>query len=595
MGRYKNCDENYWIENWMIIRVALPLPIWDFFDYESDFDVRLGERVLVPFGKRKIVGYCIERDVKSNFRNLKKVFEKIDAFPLLTDNLFKLACWMKEHYFVSLGMALKCILPPNLYSRRKKFECDILKKKEKTESSINFYFGSQREIFEFARRIFSKKISQGFKIIAIFPTKEEVEKSLKLFEDLNFSVFHSDVPKGKRLKVLFDFLNGNVDVVFGTRSAIFLPSYRRCVIALFDAHNFSYREEQHPQYWTEDVAIKRSEIEGGEFFGFAESSSLKEYFLVKNDHAKVLSKDEKTRFKYGIVDSGDQNFGISPYLLEKIKQALSERKKVVLFFQKGGWATSMRCFFCGNVLSCSKCGRILSVSKGQLYCFKCKKYFPVPERCPKCKRKKLKNRGLGREHICYYLRKKFPDVFINSTGLDFSHAEKEKIVRDFENGRFSIFITDRSFFEIENWQDVALFGVLDGDFFMHKNLWNCEEISFLFFSEIRNFFKDKDIEVLIQSQISSQIVKEAFENKEVFYEKQIEIRKQFNFPPFARFLKFSVKEKFAKQVYRIVKKKAFEVTDLEKDEEGRVSFLSKIEKIPEFSQNLKKHISIVEL
>jgi len=130
---------------------------------------------------------------------------------------------------------------------------------------------------------------------------------------------------------------------------------------------------------------------------------------------------------------------------------------------------------------------------------------------------------------------------------------------------------------------------------MHKNLWNCEEITFLFFSEIRNFFKDIDIEVLIQSQISSQIVKEAFENKEVFYEKQIEIRKKFNFPPFARFLKFSVKEKFAKQVYRIVKKKAFEVTDLEKDEEGRVSFLSKIEKIPEFSQNLKKHISIVEL
>jgi len=306
----------------MIIRVALPLPVWDFFDYESDFDVRPGERVLVPFGRAKTVGYCVERDVKSRFKNLKKILGKIDEFPPLTENLIELARWMGQYYFVSLGMALKCMLPPNLYSKRKKFELNVSEKKPKTEHSVNFYFGGQKDSFEFAERTLAEKISQGLKVIAIFPTKEEVEKNLKLFEGFNFGIFHSDVSKGKRLKVLFDFLNGKIDVVCGTRSAIFLPSYKRCVIALFDAHSFSYREEQHPQYWTEDVAIKRVQIEGWEFFGFAASASVNEHFLIEKKQAEVLSKDEKNKLKYEIVDSGDQNFGISPHLLKKIERAL---------------------------------------------------------------------------------------------------------------------------------------------------------------------------------------------------------------------------------------------------------------------------------
>jgi len=553
----------------VIVRVSLPLPIGRSFDYETDFNVSKGCRLLVPFGLRRLAGYCVETDVTPSGKPLKKVIKKIDEIPVLTDELFALARWMEKYYFTVSGMALKMILPSDIKSKAGK-----LKSSDPVSSPGEPLGGSDYSATPAASEIPEEKnvcitgnidsaknmiygeiwrtTKKKGQVLFLIPRKENINEWLEVVKSFRFACFHSGISPGARYGILKDAESGCADVVVGTRSAVFTPFRKLSLIVIIKPQDSAFFEEQHPQYSAVEVAAKRAELAGAQMLEVSETMTVGQYYRIKNNSAKSVFADFPAVVGGSVCDTGEVevDFGISKKLLGEIRKNADEGKKVLLYLPKGGWAGSLVCSACGYAAKCEKCGRKLVVSKFALYCPRCRKSYPLPKTCPDCGRKKLKNRGLGREHVAAYLRRELQNLSVYAVNIRALPDEKKALFNDFEKGRINVLISDSGFACIKNWEKIGLFAVLDADFALYGGNWKADENTFSFLRRIKYFLRTRGAgtKLFIQTKIAFEIAEDALGETDDFYEKQLQVRKRFNFPPYSRILRLQVSGKKAKSV-----------------------------------------------
>jgi len=544
----------------VIVRVSLPLPIERSFDYEADFDVSKGCRLIVPFGRRRLTGYCIETGVPPSDKPLKKVIKKIDEAPVLTDELFTLARWMEEYYFTTPGMALKTILPGEIKGKIRNLKSSLSpvpesgcfagqEVSELPEGKNICITGS----IDSAKNMLYQAIKQKKgQVLFLVPRKELINNWLEVVKSFRFACFHSGLSPGSRYKVLKDAESGDLDVIIGTRSAVFTPFRKLALIVIVKPQDSAFFEEQHPQYSTVEVAAKRAELTGAQMLEFSETMTVEQYYRVKNNRASSVFADFPAKVRGTVCNTGEDevNFGISKKLSGEIRKTVNAGKKVLLFLPKGGWANSFVCSSCGQAVKCAKCGRKLIVSKFNLYCSRCRNSYPLPSSCPGCGKRKLKNRGLGREHVVAYLRRVFKNWSIYSVSIRAEPAARKAIFKEFEEGQINILVSDGGFVCVKNWEKIGLFTVLNADFSLYGNDWKAEEKIFLFLRRLKYFLQSRapGTKLFIQTKIASEIAEDALGETDDFYEKQLQVRKQFNFPPYSRILRLQVSGKKAKSV-----------------------------------------------
>lgn len=557
----------------MIVRVSLPLPIERSFDYEVDFNVSKGCRLIVPFGHRQLTGYCIETGVPPSDKPLKKVIKKIDETPVLNEELFTLARWMEKYYFTTPGMALKMILPSEI-----KGKAGNLKSSEPGSSipplsvagGSACSFSAEQEVSEIPEeknvcitgniastknmlyQAIKRTVKKKSQVLFLVPRKELINNWLDVVKSFRFACFHSGLSAGSRYRTLKDAKSGVLDVIIGTRSAGFTPFRKLALIVIVKPQDSAFFEEQHPQYSTVEVAAKRAELTGAQMLEVSETMSVEQYYRVKNNRVASVFADFPAKVSGTVCNTGEDevNFGISKKLSDEIRRTTNADKKVLLFLPKGGWANSFVCTACGKAVKCAKCGRKLIVSKFNLYCPRCRNSYPLPSSCPGCGKRKLKNRGLGREHVVAYLRRAFQTLSIYSVSIRAEPAAKKALFREFEEGQINILVSDGGFVCVKNWEKIGLFTVLNADFSLYGNDWKAEEKIFLFLRRIKYFLQSRAArtKLFIQTKIASEIAEDALGETNDFYEKQLQVRKQFKFPPYSRILRIQVSGKKAKSV-----------------------------------------------
>jgi len=555
-------------EKTYLIKVCLPIPVKGSFDYLSDELVSAGCRVKAPLGNRKIIAYCVASSVAvpgsgdgAENLKLKKIIKKIDDKPLLNEAALSLSLWMEKRYFTTRGMALKMILPTELKGKARDFKtaatvpfsAKLLKAKDISDvpsAAKNIYVSGSR-IFQksFLRREMEKTVSAGGRVIFLVPVMSEITDFEDILGGFRVERFSSALLPSHRYKMLCDFRDGKIDVIIGTRSAVFAPLGKNGLIIMTDARKKTYIEEQHPRYSTEEVAMKRAELSGGRFIASGGALTVEQFYRVKKGGASFVSETKSKKSGRILCDLTEEvsNFGVSATLLKNIKKKLSEKKQVMLYSPRGGWATSYVCGACKFVMKCGKCSRRLYVSRFNLYCPSCKKSFPLPERCPRCRRKKMKNRGIGRALVASFLRKQFSGSIVRAVEMESSAAEKKRDYDNYEKGRIDILISGPGFAAVRDWSKTGLFAVMDADFLLYGDDWAAEEKTYLWLSSLAGFISPENTGAvfLVQTKIAPELVRAALSGDNSFYENQLDVRGKFAFPPFARILKINISGKNA--------------------------------------------------
>jgi len=272
----------------MEVPILLPNIFNHPFTYESDLDLKIGDYVVVPFGKSKIIGVVWNEFEKKNNKKfkIKNVLKKLDVSPLKKTTI-KFLNWFSEYNIIPKGMALKLVLLSNnaieelkkdSYKNfkygNKKNSIKLSEEQKKSLKKMNISnqkfrvhvlqgttgSGKTMVYFEALKSI----INKGFQGLILLPEIGlTVQFEKKFLEFFNFSpaIWHSGITKKKKEIIWSGIANGEIKVVIGARSSLFLPFKKLGLIIVDEEHDQSYKQDEGVTYNARDMAISRASFE----------------------------------------------------------------------------------------------------------------------------------------------------------------------------------------------------------------------------------------------------------------------------------------------------------------------------------------------
>ncbi|NLO89315.1 MAG: primosomal protein N' [Clostridia bacterium] len=361
-------------------------------------------------------------------------------------------------------------------------------------------------------------------------------------------VLHSRLSDGERQRSWKLIKEGAVDVVIGTRSAVFAPVHNLGLIIMDEEHERSLKEESEPRYHAREVAEKRCILNNAVLVLGSATPSLESLYRAETGELKKLSLTKRvgggSMPPIKVIDMREEfrkgNFSIlSSTLQEKIISRLERGEQIIAFLNRRGYASFIQCRDCGFSFKCRFCDVSLKLHfrRGKLKCHYCDYTVPVPEKCPRCSGLKVRPFGLGTEKVEEVLKRRFPEARIirmdsDTTGRKDSHS---KILEAFARGDYDILVGTQMIAKGLDYPNVTLVAAIAADMGLNLPDFRAAEHTFQLTAQVagRAGRGEKGGEVIIQTfnpeEPCIRFLKDYDFNS--FYERELKRRKELNYPP----------------------------------------------------------------
>ena len=400
-------------------------------------------------------------------------------------------------------------------------------------------------------------------------TSQLISRLEKYFGD-KLVVSHSKFSRNERVEVYQTIKKGLPLLIVGTRSAIFQPFQNLGLIIVDEEHESSFKQhEPAPRFHARDAALylaskqKANILLGSatpalESFNNARHGKYELVQLTKRyDHAilpkievidmHLLKKQKKVR---GIF---------SDTLLDAISSAKDNGKQVILFQNKKGYVPVLECNVCAWTPKCQNCDISLTYYKYQdnLRCHYCGYTHEVVSQCTTCGNKGIELIGYGTERIEDELELYLPDIRVkrmdyNTTRLKNAHS---KLINQFANGEIDVLIGTQMIAKGLDFENVSTVGILNADHLINFPDFRANERAFQLITQVagRAGRRKEQGTVYIQtSKPDHPVIQQIVENDySAMYEGELIERKDYNYPPFYRLVKVTLKHKDALELYKI--------------------------------------------
>ena len=480
---------------------------------------------------------------------LEEKFKKIDIRELEENEILKIEANINEKKEYISDNTEKVFKKKSLLNKKQ------LAIKENIENSDKKYFllkgvtgSGKTEIYiELIKKAFFEGYGSIFLVPEISLTPQMVERFQSEFKN-NIAILHSSLSDIERAKEWESIYTGEKKIILGVRSAIFSPVKNLKYIILDEEHEATYKQDSSPRYNTKYVAIKRCLDEGAKLILGSATPSIESYYYAKTGIYELLSLDDR----YGNAEMPDiqvidmkqeDDLFFSKALLEEIKNTLLKNEQVILLLNRKGYSTYIQCKDCGYVEECDNCSIKMSYYKStnKYKCNYCGKQIHYTGKCTKCGSTNLIHSGKGIERIEEELKKYFdvPTIKVDSE-LSRNKDYFSRIYKDFSDKKYSILIGTQIIAKGLHFPNVTLVGVINSDIILNFPDFRSGEKTFQLLTQVsgRAGRGDKKGKVIIQTyEPENNVIKDSKEeNYDLFYEKEINSRKVFSYPPFSKIL-----------------------------------------------------------
>jgi len=531
-------------------KVVFGLPVEGPFDYiipeALHKKIKVGMRVWVPFRNQRKVGYVIKVVKKTGIHKIKPILKTIDDFALLDENMLVLAKELSDYYCCSLGEAIETSLPEPLRKGKPLPVSGLDTLQDAYTPKTPSAAGLQEESgycpilihdLDGIKRwdIYLKEIKNTLDIlksaIIILPDKNAALKTKDRIDSI-FKVPSSTIfRKGPgELVEWVKIREGKVNIVVGTRSAIFAPLKNLGLIIVDEEADQAYKQDQVPHYHLREIALMRAKIERARIILGSTAPSLESFYLTKKSKARYVFFPRDRDFpEIKILDTKNipWNFKkrqpiISLYLEDAIRATIQARGRSLLFLNRRGFATLAACVSCGMALKCPRCSinLVYHFKDKKLTCHYCGFNMPIPQICPFCNSGYIRYSGAGTEKLESELFRIFPQAKIKM-------LDKDKVV-DFLDGE--IFISTQAILKNDRYC-FDLIGILAIDNSLNRLDFRASEKTFALLCDL---LKLTDKKMIIQTRFVNHHCFLSLVNKDInaFYEEELRQRRQLGFPPF---------------------------------------------------------------
>ena len=380
-------------------------------------------------------------------------------------------------------------------------------------------------------------------------TPQTISRFSKRFGS-RIALLHSALSDGERYDEWRRINRGEVDIVIGARSALFAPLKNLGLIVIDEQHSESYKQDDsNPRYDAINMAIKRVELnKGAKVILGSATPTLDAYARALKNIYHLLNLPKRVNKKplpeVTLVDM-NQEFKrseghFSLLLLNKIKEKLSKEEQVILLLNRRGYSSFVTCKNCGYTVKCPHCDITLTYHKSSnnLRCHYCGYATNITNICPECHEKSLTTLGVGTEKIEEELHTLIPAAKIlrmdfDTTSKKGSHA---KMIEEFKEHKYDILLGTQIVAKGLDFENVTLVGVVNADTSLNIPNFRSSEQTFSLLSQVagRSGRSSKTGEVIIQTYNPTHYAIECVKNHDYldFFNKEMNIRRRLNYPPY---------------------------------------------------------------
>ncbi len=486
--------------------------------------------------------------VKKEGRVLKSNLTKISASSVKT--LLKKGILIEEKeetYRLKKDFTLKEKYP--LTTLQQEVVEEVLKKKDISQTFLlHGVTGSGKT--EVYMELIEHVLKEGKSSIVLVPeislTEQIVSRFKSRFGD-DIAILHSRLSSGEKYDEWRRIARHEVKIVIGARSAIFAPLEKLGMIIIDEEHTSSYKQEQTPKYSAIEVAKWRSDYHSCPLILGSATPTLESYARAKKGVYQLLEMKErvnqKTLPEVQLIDLNQEitkEGHFSKPLIEEIQIRLDKKEQVILLLNRRGYASFVSCKNCGHVEKCPNCDITLTYHKssGMLRCHYCGYATRLSSICPECKEEAINRLGIGTEKIEEELNGYFQGARILRMDLDTTtrKGSHEKMIIAFKNHEYDILLGTQMIAKGLDFQEVTLVGVINADTSLNLPDFRSSELTFQLLSQVagRSGRGEKEGKVLIQTynpdHYAIQLAKTHDYQK--FYEQEMKIRHELDYPPF---------------------------------------------------------------
>lgn len=409
-------------------------------------------------------------------------------------------------------------------------------------------------------------LQQGKQVLYLVPEialTAQLEQRLQRVLGNKLVAYHSGLSENERSEIYLDLLqNKQIQVVLGTRSAVFLPFQNIGLIIVDEEHEPSYKQyEPAPRYHAKNVALMMAQMAAAKTLLGSATPSIESYHLAqqgKYGYVSLIVRFNQAMLpNIKVIDRQDafkknrMKDMFSWFLLEKMTEALQAGEQVILFQNRRGFSSYVECPSCNYVPKCKHCDVSLTYHKksDKLVCHYCGYSMPVPQKCPTCGAEALKDRGFGTEKVIEALQKYFPEAKADRLDVDVSRsrAQYQGVLERFAKGETQILVGTQMVAKGLDFDNVGLVGILNADNMMNFPDFRSGERAFQLMVQVsgRAGRRQKQGLVVLQTTQPDHYIIPAVlaQNTGAFYQQELQERFDFSYPPFVRLIEVQVRHK----------------------------------------------------
>jgi primosomal protein N' (replication factor Y) len=391
----------------------------------------------------------------------------------------------------------------------------------------------------------------------------QIIQKLKIHFGNKISVFHSRYSLNERTEV-WENIKNNKDksrLVVGARSSVFLPFKNLGLIIVDEEHEISYKQQEpSPRYNARDSAIYLSKINNSKVILGSATPSIESSFNANKykygyvklnerfgniEMPNIFTIDMKNELKH------EYSSIFSVKLVEEIDKTIKDGKQVILFRNRRGYSPQWLCDSCGNNIMCDNCDVSLTyhLSSNILKCHYCGFSSKAEKKCSTCGSETMIYKGDGTQQIEEIIKEIFPTVRSKRMDWDSTRGKWsfDNIINSFANNEIDILIGTQMITKGLDFKNVNLVGVLNADHFLNFPDFRAHEKAFQVLTQVagRSGRSGDRGKVFLQTyQPEHPIIKNVINNDyNKMYTNQLIERKDYNYPPFVRLIRITLKDK----------------------------------------------------
>ncbi|MGA8016662.1 MAG: primosomal protein N' [Candidatus Dormiibacterota bacterium] len=549
-----------------------------------------GVRVRVPFGARSLPGLVVAVSDQTDHPDSRPLTTVIDDEPLLSETQLGIAQWVADRYCAPLAEVLKAMVPKGARSARP--ETARRRGPRSTSAALTaarelgvtstapplteaqqraaaplleaIAAGTHRRVLlhgvtgsgktEVYLAAIQAALVQGRQAICLVPeialTPQMIRRFAARFPG-RLAVIHSGLTDAERAVEWARARHADIDVVVGSRSAVFAPLPRLGVIVVDEEDASAYKQDRIPRYHAVDVALELGRRAGVPVVLGSATPRVETYYQAHTGGLELTTLDERITGRalppIEVVDLREElragnRSPLSLSLVRALEECRAEGGQSILYLNRRGTATVVLCRSCGEPVGCPHCSvsLVYHAGRGRCDCHYCGASRPLPERCPGCGSTAIRGLGMGTERLEAEVAERFPGLRLLRMDRDTVQRRDAyfEIYERFRAGDADCLIGTQMVAKGWDLGRVRLVGIVNADTSLHFPDYRSGEVTFSLLTQVagRAGRGDEPARVVLQTfSPDHYAVRHALTHDyRGFAHDEIRVRRAHRFPPYAR-------------------------------------------------------------